>query len=148
MSRTRIVGFFSIFLLSGLVLFAQRAEEQPKPEQQTVSDVVNPGDSKLKPKPKLQREGTVMTSERVFFRQNNNRTVMYRLKDNQRFTCLENLVLERILTAMDKKPEHNVWRIDGTYTEFRGENYIFLNRAVVTGGDSGTTIGTAAEKKR
>jgi hypothetical protein len=147
MSYTRIIIFFSIVLLPGFVLFAQRAEEQPQPEQKTTSDVVKTGDIKLPAKPKLQREGTVITGEKVFFRQNINRTVMYRLKDNQRFTCLENLVLERIQTAMEKKPEHNMWRIDGTFTEFRGENYIFLNRAVVTGGDSGTGTAAAAQKR-
>ncbi|MDR3233162.1 MAG: hypothetical protein LBT46_05795 [Planctomycetaceae bacterium] len=132
MFRTFITALCCLTVFALSVLLAQRAEEPPQPGQTTTSPAVQPAEAKPRIKTKRQREGTAMSGEKVFFRQNGNRTVLYRLKDNQRLTCLENLTLERVLGAMEKKPEHKYWRIDGTLTEFRGENYIIIHRAVVT----------------
>jgi hypothetical protein len=41
------------------------------------------------------------------------------------------LTLERILTAIQEKPERQFWKIEGVFTEFRGENFVFIRRAVV-----------------
>ncbi|MDR0608999.1 MAG: hypothetical protein LBG58_02720 [Planctomycetaceae bacterium] len=80
---------------------------------------------------KRNREGTTIQGKKVFFRQTGNRTTMYTESDNERFVCLENLNLERILKAIDEKPSRTNWKIDGEFTEFRGENYILIRRAVI-----------------
>ncbi|MDR2643923.1 MAG: hypothetical protein LBC74_14170, partial [Planctomycetaceae bacterium] len=33
--------------------------------------------------------------------------------------------------AIDEKPARTNWKIDGEFTEFRGENYILIRRAVI-----------------
>lgn len=43
---------------------------------------------------------------------------------------LENLALERVMTAIEKSPDLN-WSVSGTITEFRGRNYLLLDRAVI-----------------
>jgi hypothetical protein len=75
----------------------------------------------------------------VYFRQTGDRSVLYTVADNQRFTCLENLELERVLKVIQDKPDRDFWRIEGEFTEFRGENFIFLRRAVIA---EAPTMGT------
>jgi hypothetical protein len=67
----------------------------------------------------------------VSFRQTGDRTVLYTVEGNQRYTCLENLALDRILTATQERPDRRYWRIDGEFTEFRGENFVLIRRAVI-----------------
>lgn len=81
------------------------------------------------------REGTALIDKRVFFRQTGSRTTLYTLDENERYVCLENLNLQRILQAIEEKPERSVWRIDATFTEFRNENYVLITRAVIAPDD-------------
>jgi len=76
------------------------------------------------------REGTAVKDLYVFFRQTGDRTAMYTVDDNRRFVCLENLTLERILTTIEERPERQIWKIEGEFTEFRGENRVLIRRAV------------------
>ncbi|MDR0336317.1 MAG: hypothetical protein LBI18_04430 [Planctomycetaceae bacterium] len=86
------------------------------------------------------REGTTFQNKRVFFRQTGSRTTMYTLDGNNRYVCLENLNLERILKSIAERPERGTWKIDGTFTEFNGENFVLISRAVVSLTDYSTKI--------
>ena len=120
-----IIVFVFVFVLS---LFAQRETVPDNPLGQVkpvVSDVEPNG------KKKRIREGTTFQGVKVTFRATGNRTTMFPTDSNdERFVCLENLQLERILKTTEEKPQRTVWKIDGTYTEFRGENYVLIQRAV------------------
>jgi hypothetical protein len=127
----KFIGLFviSVFLFCNVVVFSQR---EPVPnDPNTVEKPIITETEQKKVVKKRNREGTIFQSKRVFFRQTGNRTTMYTENDNERFVCLENLNLERILKAIDEKPSRTTWKIDGEFTEFRGENYVLIRRAII-----------------
>lgn len=91
---------------------------------------IETSENPVKAKKQRIREGTKFQDKRGSFRQVGQRTIFQSLDDNERYYCLENLHLERVLLAIEEKPARTVWRINGTYTEFQGDNYILLERAV------------------
>jgi hypothetical protein len=127
----RFIGLFiiSVFLFGNTVVFSQR-EPVPNDPNTVEKPIVTETEQKKVVK-KRNREGTIFQGKRVFFRQTGNRTTMYTENDNERFVCLENLNLERILKVIDEKPLRAIWKIDGEFTEFRGENYVLIRRAVI-----------------
>jgi len=124
-----IIIFAFIALFSSFVVQGQRPEPPIQPNRE-LKRIVAPQANQALRGQRL-REGTVFKDMHVFFRQTGDRTVLYTVGDNQRFTCLENLALERILTTIQEKPERQFWKIGGEFTEFRGENFVFIRRAVI-----------------
>ena len=92
------------------------------------------------------REGTSFQGKKVFFRQTGNRTTMYGIEENDRYVCLENLNLERILQALEENPGRVEWRVDGVFTEFRGENFVLIQRAVAA--PAGVRVSATEEKRK
>lgn len=129
-----------VCLSAGSIVLGQR--ETPRPGQVTPAPPPV-SDAEKKPEPadkKRLRENTAFQGQAALFRSVGNRTSVFLLPSNERFTCLENLCLERVLQVMEEHPEEVHWRIDGLYTEFRGENYVLLRRAVLApGADMPTT---------
>jgi len=129
---SRLVAVLSIAFLASFVLFGsfivqgQRPEPQTQPTQEMRPIAVSPTQQTQRI-----REGTAFKDMPVFFRQNANRTVLYTADGEQLYTCLENLALERVLTAIQQKPERQYWRVDGEFSEFRGENFVRIRRFVV-----------------
>jgi hypothetical protein len=80
----------------------------------------------------LVREGIVIQSQHVLFRMVGNRVMMSSLQDSSHFLCLENLNLERIINTMQKTPTMTDWQVDYLVTEYRGENYALIQRAILT----------------
>ena len=117
-------------LLCGFVVLAQRPPESPVSSNLDSKTLAVPPE-KQTPRGKRFREGTTFKDKIVFFRQAGDRTALYMVEDNQRFFCHENLAPERILTTTQKNPERELWKIEGTFSEFRGENFITIRRAVV-----------------
>ena len=124
-----IIVLVAFVLIGSLVVMAQRVEVPPQPNMESRQIAIPP--AKQMPRAKRLREGTAFKDKHVVFKQTGDRTVLYTVEDNQRFTCLENLALERVLTAVQEKPERKFWNIEGEFTEFRGENFVFIRRAVV-----------------
>lgn len=68
-----------------------------------------------------------------------NVTVSFQISETERFlvtitsekglTALENLALERIADAMRVDSADNRWVVTGRITEFRGQNYLWIERA-------------------
>ena len=114
--------------IGGFVVRGQRPETPTQPDQEMKPIIASP--VRQAQRAKRIREGTIFKDVHVFFRSAGDRTATYRVEDNQRFTCLENLQLERILVAIREKPEREYWKIEGEFTEFRGENYVLIRRAV------------------
>jgi len=124
------VTVFATILLLGYFAVQGQRPEPPMPPGQTMNPIV-PQPARQTPRMQRIREGTAFKDMHVFFRQIDDRTALYTVEDNRRFMCLENLELERILTTIQEKPERQFWRIEGVFTEFRGENSVLIRRAVV-----------------
>jgi hypothetical protein len=127
--RRLFIIIVPFLLLGGFVVFAQRVEVPTQPNQ-AIRPIIAPA-AKQVPKPKRYREGTAFKDMLVEFRETGDRIVLYTIHDGQRFVCHENLALERTLTAIQEKPERKFWKIEGEYTEFRGENFVLIRRAVI-----------------
>ena len=111
------------------MVFAQRepmATDQNVEERPLVVNAPAAGVEK-----KRIRENTPFQDKRGYFRATGQRTTFYTLDGNERYVCLENLNLDRILKAMRDDPSRSAWKIDGKFTEFNEENYILIERAVV-----------------
>ena len=50
---------------------------------------------------------------------------------------IENLSLERVSTALQESRTKSDWVVSGTVTEFRGNNYLIVTRAVTKSAESG-----------
>ena len=132
MSRLAIVFIpllFGVVLLGSFMVWAQRPDPPPQPNQNFRP--IAPPQTGQTPNAQRIREGTAFRNMHVFFRQNGDRIVLYTVEGNQRYTCHENLALERIWTASQARPDRQYWRIDGTFTEFRGENFVTIRSFVI-----------------
>ena len=80
------------------------------------------------------REGTKLTNQRGRFAKTGDRVTFYPNESNENFRNLENLALERVVRVMgDSNDASKIeWSVDGTVTEYQGENYLMITRAVVT----------------
>ena len=76
----------------------------------------------------LLREGSKLEGASGFFQLAGERTVFFMKNDRRRFICLENLALQRI----KNQTGNALWRVQGTVTEFNGENYLLIEMAVMT----------------
>ena len=77
------------------------------------------------------REGTPFKNKRCLFRLTGNRVFLFSEDETERYLCLENLNLERIMKVVQENPTQQVWSVDGFYTEYREENFVYLQRAVL-----------------
>ena len=132
MSRLVVVLSLSVcvFALFGSFLVQGQRPEIPVPPNQGIRTIAAP-QAWQAPRAQRIREGTAFRDMVVFFRQTGDRTVLHTVDGNHRFVCLENLTLERILTAMQENPEREFWRIEAEFFEFRGENFVLVRQAHV-----------------
>jgi hypothetical protein len=121
---------FCCLLLGGFIVWAQRPPDPPQNPNQEFRALAPPQTGQISGA-KLIREGTTFKNLYVSFRQTGDRTVLYTVENNQRYTCLENLALERILAIRKERPERQYWKIDGEFTQFRGENYVLIRHYVI-----------------
>ncbi len=81
------------------------------------------------PQPRV-REGTEFVDQPGSFQIVGERLVFLAEKNSQRFIALENLNLERIARTVAGHPYPLQWRVSGKITEFRGKNFILVERAI------------------
>lgn len=124
-----VTAFISFVLFGSFIVWGQRPEvpSQPNQDIKPITAVFPNRDSRVQ----RIREGTKVKDQIVFFRQTGDRTVLYVAENHQRFVCHENLELERVLKVIQEQPGRDFWKIEGEFTEFRGENFILLRRAVI-----------------
>jgi hypothetical protein len=138
--KNKLKNVFYGTVITGIILgstflfaafsFAQREPVPSDPKKQEQPVIVPGSKEKNTVKNKQIREGTPFLGKRVYFRQTGQRTMMFTTDGKENYLVLENLSLERILDAMDKKPDRGVWLADGEFTEFQGANYVLIQRAV------------------
>lgn len=77
------------------------------------------------------REGSKITDQAGEFQRTGDH-LQFVLKDGSgSLRILENLTLERVMRMLEDNPSLKYWSVSGTVTEFRGENYLLLTRAVL-----------------
>lgn len=74
----------------------------------------------------LLREGSMVEGLVGVVEARGPRYVFIAREDNRRFTLLENLALQRMLQASEDWLDTPTWRVDGTVTEFRDENFLLV----------------------
>jgi hypothetical protein len=78
----------------------------------------------------LLREGTSVSESRGRFQIVKERVIFSDETLGKSFTCLENLMLQRIHAMLgDDEGRRQRWLVTGKITEFNGENFLWLDRA-------------------
>jgi len=111
------------------------ASSASNPEMASLND----GSTTKPEKTNLVREGTVMRSQHVIFRNSNNRVMMTMASSSERYICLENLNLQRVTDILRENPTLTDWTVDFTFTEYRGANYALIQKAVLSSAAQRTT---------
>lgn len=75
------------------------------------------------------REGHRIENVTVSFQISETERFLVALNSERGLTALENLALERIADAMRVDSADNRWVVTGRITEFRGQNYLWIERA-------------------
>jgi hypothetical protein len=91
-----------------------------------------------KPKDRV-REGTELQDVLGTFRLTGDRATFYPADGTGKFGGLENQTLERVATVIAADPASMEWLVTGTITEFRGNNYILVTRAILKAKPSSLT---------
>jgi hypothetical protein len=79
----------------------------------------------------IAREGTELTEHHGQFKANGGRWVFHSIDGTLRLTVLENLALERVTRMNNESDRALDWVIEGTVTEFQGDNFLLLTQARV-----------------
>lgn len=77
---------------------------------------------------KLMREGSRIESKMMVIRSGGENLILESEEEKQTFEALENLALERVLQAVRADSNDKRWLVTGHVTEYRGRNFIFLER--------------------
>ncbi len=77
---------------------------------------------------KIMREGARLESRLMLVRSSGESLLLETEDDKQAFEALENLALERILQAVRADSGDKRWLVTGQVTEYRGRNFILLER--------------------
>ncbi len=96
------------------------------------SSNVLPSPNTDKPVKTRLREGTELHDAHGYFRFVEDRVVFFQSDGDARYTGLENLNLERIVSEITNNPTQLEWTIVGTITEYHGTNYLLVRRAVLS----------------
>ena len=79
----------------------------------------------------IQREGMRIVDRRGYFRMAGDRVVFFSSERKNRYVTLENLNLERIVQALADQPRQRRWKVTGMLTEYKGENYLLVEKALL-----------------
>lgn len=120
--------FLVIFSLRGS-LNAQNETLRPGLSQslETAPGTVEEG----KIKKKRLREGTIIKDKLARFYITGNRVTMHLDDGSERYICLENVNLDRIIKHMREHPAQRLWKIDGMMTEYQGDNFILIQKSII-----------------
>jgi hypothetical protein len=77
------------------------------------------------------REGSKLVDVVGQFQVSGDRAAFVPVDGKSRFPCLENLNSERVARIVGESPEALDWIVQGTITEFKGENYLLITQAVI-----------------
>jgi hypothetical protein len=84
-----------------------------------------------KPPERRFREGTHLVDRIGRFKVATDRVTFSEQEDELEFPTLENLALERVARIVSDSSGELQWSVSGTVTEFRGQNYLLITRALL-----------------
>lgn len=82
------------------------------------------------------REGTELVEQPGIFRMAGDRMTFFTDLGEGRFVVLENLILERVGDVIGEYQTPPYWSVTGTLTEYQGENFLLIHRAVLSNGEA------------
>ncbi len=82
------------------------------------------------------REGTELVEQPGIFRMAGDRMTFFTDLGEGRFVVLENLILERVGDVIGEYQTPPYWSVTGTLTEYQGENFLLIRRAVLSNGEA------------
>jgi hypothetical protein len=94
--------------------------------------IINPNSSRAEERPmpsvKSQsiREGSILPDQVGTFRVSGDRVQFVESESGRTFRCLENLMLQRVHQVITEEVTPPSWIVSGKATEYRGENYLFI----------------------
>ena len=92
------------------------------------------------------REGTELVNVVGSFKLTGDRATFYPADGSGRFGGLENQTLERLATVISEDPSQLEWLVTGVVTEFKGNNYILVTKAILKSKPS--ALGKPGSKSR
>ena len=75
------------------------------------------------------REGGEIVGQAGYFRANGSRLAFVSEDNKRNFIALENHNLEQVAQAIAENDKRLQWIVSGTISQYRGENFILVNRA-------------------
>ena len=89
-----------------------------------------PSLSKMARDASILREGTPLVDVKGRFRWQGERFQFMEEGSNKSFKCLENLSLQRVDASQQDDDRKVIWLVTAKVTEFKGENFLVLEKAV------------------
>jgi len=131
--QTVAAALFALFLfalLAATISFAQTSGDNGF-GRAFASNVS--GDNQLQGNPSgiQYREGTKLVDRAGHFRVQGDQVFFHLDGEQHRFTGLPNLNLERVARAITDDPTQLDWSVTGVVTEYRGANFLLVERAVL-----------------
>lgn len=77
------------------------------------------------------REGSTLSDQLGVFKVNGDRIDFVPAEQEHSLQVLENLALERVWKMLDEARGRQ-WRVNGSVTEYRGRNYLLIERVVLS----------------
>lgn len=135
--RMPAISLFSagILLLGVALVLAQTASPpndsaEPTDGKTEVAAAADVAEGPLQREDRL-REGTELVDQPGSFRMTGDRIAFFTDLGKGRLIALENLALERVGRTIEDNPSPPKWLVTGVITEYRGENLLFIQRAVL-----------------
>ena len=125
------ISAFLLVAVFFLAVWAQTDRDLNRPGLRIPGEEASDLSANNAAKKKRIREGTVFKGKRCIFRPLAQRVLIFSEDESERFFCLENLNLERVMKVVLENPAQQIWNVDGTYTEYQGENYVLIQRVVL-----------------
>ncbi|MGE0757731.1 MAG: hypothetical protein AB7O38_11950 [Pirellulaceae bacterium] len=92
-----------------------------------------------------QREGVRITDQLGEFQKSGDRYNFYPQNGKGIIRVLENLALERVTQQLGDVTATRIWCVSGILTEYRGENYLLVTRAVLKQRNAATAPAAASD---
>lgn len=132
-AAVRIVSLPAFWMLWGLLLVTSYVNFRllPATAQGHAAISSDPAASLRNPSGNsLQREGSVVDPWRGKFQSDSGRIQFVDASTGLVYTCLENLTLQQATSIATKPQLAGDWIVRGTLTEFDGNNYLLIDRAI------------------
>ena len=129
MRAIRSPAFWVILASGSMAVFANLGGDRQLSSNSIMASE-RPPLSKMAKDDSILREGTPLVDVKGRFRRQNERFQFVEEGSNKSFKCLENLSLQRVDASQQDDDRKVVWLVSAKVTEYKGENFLVLEKAV------------------